>query len=168
LAAQLGTRFRYDPLIVGPDGDEQNVSELRLDESALDQLKKIAVTMERSVTPAENEDALYCNAGLNTFTISPYGDIYPCVMIRQTMGNAHSAMLSEIWQSERFNVFRKQMLGDLSTCRACPEKQFCNRCPGIALRESNDLQGADPGSCLGARMRRKEYEKTGAEGQRYI
>ncbi len=155
LAKDREIPFLYDPLMIGPDNDPQNYSTFRLDGEQIRSLELPAETMESCA--AENADSnpqLYCNAGLNTFSISPTGDIHPCLTIRRKMGNVREQTIKEIWKSDTFERFRAEMLGPLEECRNCELQAFCNRCPGLALREGQGLRAAAPGSCLIASARR--------------
>lgn len=158
-AGERDIPFIYDPLIIGPDNDPCNYSRFRLDVEQIQSLDGSAETME--FCAAENADArpqLYCNAGLNTFSISPCGDVYPCLTIRRNMGNVREQTLKQIWESDLFDHFRTEMLSSLDECARCSIRTYCNRCPGLALREGDGLRAPAPGSCLVAKARQRRAE----------
>lgn len=50
-----------------------------------------------------NDEArvLPCGAGTDLFFLDPYGDIYPCNVMEESMGNIRQATFEEIWKSSR-------------------------------------------------------------------
>ncbi len=105
------------------------------------------------------DDSPLCGAGLNTIYISPYGEAYPCVSIRESCGNLTRQPLSEIWQAPILKRLRATKFSDLKECSTCPLKSYCFRCPGLALLEDGNLFGPSQAACTLARARKTTYEK---------
>lgn len=52
------------------------------------------------------ERLLPCEMGFDSFFLDPYGEIYPCNVMEQSMGNIYDYSFEEIWFSERANSVR--------------------------------------------------------------
>jgi radical SAM protein with 4Fe4S-binding SPASM domain len=91
---------------------------------------------------------LPCSAGHNTCYISPYGDVYPCVQLPVTAGNLRSERFADVWYNapalERVRAVRDSQL---PVCSTCSIREYCERCPGLALMEGGDLLGAYERAC---------------------
>lgn len=58
---------------------------------------------------------LPCLAGFLYFRLLPNGDIMPCTILSETMGNIKENSFSEIWHSKKADFIRKQV----KRCRGC-------------------------------------------------
>jgi len=60
---------------------------------------------------------LRCTAGLSSFFLDPYGDVYPCLFIENPLGNVRSQILKEILSSRISKVIRSRIgRGDYPGC----------------------------------------------------
>lgn len=101
-------------------------------------------------------DDLPCSAGHNSCYISPYGDVYPCVQLPVPAGNLRRERFAEIWY--RAPVLRRVRAvreSQLPVCSACSIREYCERCPGLALMEGGDLLGAYERACELAEVKAK-------------
>jgi radical SAM protein with 4Fe4S-binding SPASM domain len=107
----------------------------------------IGSAVSSGMESAAYED-LPCSAGHNSCYISPYGDVFPCVQLPQAAGNLRRKRFSEIWyhapQLERLRGIRESQL---PLCSRCEIREYCERCPGLALMEGGDLLGAYERAC---------------------
>jgi radical SAM protein with 4Fe4S-binding SPASM domain len=91
---------------------------------------------------------LPCSAGHNSCYISPYGDVYPCVQLPQAAGNLRRDKFTDIWyhapELERLRAVRESQL---PVCSQCDIRNYCERCPGLALMEGGDLLSAYERAC---------------------
>ena len=91
---------------------------------------------------------LPCSAGHNSCYISPYGDVFPCVQLPQPAGNLRREKFDDIWHHapklERLRAIRESQL---PVCSRCEIRNYCERCPGLALMEGGDLLGAYERAC---------------------
>lgn len=95
-----------------------------------------------------------CNAGRSTMTLTPYGDVYPCVEIRSAAGNIRRSALGDIWrESTLLRQVRELKYSDFVECSDCVLAAGCRFCPGSALSDSGSLSGIDRGACLEAHCR---------------
>jgi radical SAM protein with 4Fe4S-binding SPASM domain len=91
---------------------------------------------------------LPCSAGHNSCYISPYGDLYPCVQLPQAAGNLRRQKFADIWyHAPRLERLRSIRESQLPVCSRCGIKNYCERCPGLALMEGGDLLGAYSRAC---------------------
>jgi radical SAM protein with 4Fe4S-binding SPASM domain len=99
------------------------------------------------IESAAYED-LPCSAGHNSCYISPYGDVFPCVQLPQAAGNLRREKFNDIWyhapQLEHLRAIRESQL---PICSGCEIRNYCERCPGLALMEAGDLLGAYERAC---------------------
>lgn len=93
----------------------------------------------QSLPPDPNDPV--CGAGRNSVAISPEGEIYPCVQIRQPAGNALSQDFSQIWSASAvIQEIRKISFSLLASCRECAFSSHCALCPGMSFTLHQDIQ----------------------------
>lgn len=93
-------------------------------------------------------DDLPCSAGHNSCYVSPYGDVFPCVQMPLPSGNLRQQSFVEIWRDSReMKRVRGIRESRLHVCSSCELRQFCERCPGLAMMEGGDLEGPYERAC---------------------
>ena len=103
---------------------------------------KRSPTAMDSETPDDALRDIPCSAGHYSCYISPYGDVYPCVQMPLAAGNLRRQSFSEIWcGSEKMRQVRSLRESSVPGCCACSIRDYCQRCPGLALIEGGDLLG---------------------------
>ena len=147
LASDIGSQFLYDTVIIPQVNGSMKPCRNRLDGEELYRLLYPEVR-ERAEDGNSQEDDLSCSAGLNALSISPYGDVYPCITFKESGGNLTENSLSEIHHSPIFSKIRSITLTDLRECKRCELVQYCNRCPALAWLETGDLLGPSKADCL--------------------
>lgn len=151
LAAELGARYRQ--------GTKVNPADDGTDKAGRHQLnwQQIAAVMAADqVEPtrrAKTPDTRTCSVGLSSLTVSPYGDVYPCLELRLSAGNIRRQSLADIWRDGP--IFRRlrerHTVRNLSECRICPINAYCQaRCSGLSLKESGDLYLGHSQACVQA------------------
>ena len=107
----------------------------------------------------EGEDehrGLTCKAGKVVASISPYGDVQPCILMPIWLGNLRKKSFMDIWYPENSGMLsqiRSITPSDLKVCFQCKLTSFCTRCPGTAYLETGDLMGPSPIACEQARWK---------------
>lgn len=105
-------------------------------------------THPRRGIPAEkNPQSPVCSAGRSLLAINPFGMVMPCIGLRREIGSLRLRPLKEIWEEEPFRVLRSLTYGDLTGCRACPDRRYCLFCPGLSWHEKRDLISPVPAIC---------------------
>lgn len=99
-----------------------------------------------------------CAAASNALYISPYGDVFPCVLLRKQCGSVLERSIKDIWQSAELEQIRSISFDQLEDCQGCEIKNYCNRCPGIAFLESGSELKASKHDCFLAQARKDQHE----------
>jgi radical SAM protein with 4Fe4S-binding SPASM domain len=111
------------------------------------------------VVPAEIGSADHsgiCMAGRASCSISPNGNVYPCIMMPLEIGNLRQAKFSEIWSGSsgsRLAYLRGLEDKDLSECSQCELTKYCSKCMGRNLTETGELTKPAPSACRNAAVR---------------
>jgi radical SAM protein with 4Fe4S-binding SPASM domain len=89
-----------------------------------------------------------CTAGKRC-TISPYGDISPCLFLQNVIvGNLRENSFEEIWNSEKMSNIRKSVdFTPPSECLQCESFDYCPRCPAITMCEEGQYRVPSSEAC---------------------
>lgn len=74
----------------------------------------------------ESNEKLGCAAGIKSLGISSSGDIYPCIFLREKIGNITTDNLKEIWKNNKMLI--KLRNKDINECGKCKFKYSCGGC----------------------------------------
>lgn len=157
-AQEMGSGFVFDlGIIPCNDGSKRPLTHRLTENDLIDFFSSNSRTSKWE--PIEiPDDSPLCGAGLNTIYLSPYGEAYPCVSIRESCGNLTKQSLSKVWQAPILKRLRATKFSDLNQCSTCPLRSYCFRCSGIALLEDGDLFGPSQAACALARARKTTYK----------
>jgi radical SAM protein with 4Fe4S-binding SPASM domain len=148
----LGVECRMDHSIVAMDDGDRDPLKLRTTDEQLFQIfmdKKISPKGDLPTAPAQ-----LCEAGRNTLSISPNGDVVPCIQLPLVAGNIRQQSLRDIWEGSPVMLrTRNWTTDDLSDCPTCSLQKHCNRCAGMALVEDGDEMGCSSRARQVARVR---------------
>ncbi len=101
--------------------------------------------LKKHVTITSNKK-VFCEAGISTVSISPYGEVYACTNLRISAGNIRNKSFKEIWQeSKMLSILRKTLLQEPRVCNTCKLNSYCTHCPAIVFLTKSNLADA---SCL--------------------
>lgn len=158
LAAQLGCRYQFDPVLIPrTDGDRtplaRSLSPDELERYDSDPLVKLAGgegpcgeererpgVRIRPETPGGagygcrdegggDPDEAPCAAGRAACSISPYGEVTPCVALPLSGGNVRRQRFVDIWrESSTFRAIRELTRRDLESCQDCARSAHRDRC----------------------------------------
>lgn len=101
----------------------------------------------RPVPPIE---ALYCYAGRCSFTVSPSGEMNPCVDLRVVSALPLRDGFDVAWQAVRAWT---ETVPDVPQCVGCEIRDICPTCPAHNLLETGSLTGLNTYACAIARAR---------------
>lgn len=121
--------------------------------------------MDRPTEPDRKAMGL-CKAGRCTCSISPTGDVFPCLLMPLAMGNLREQGFATLWRTrpaEGLTQLRSMTAADLDECAGCALAGVCRRCPGVALSETGSLTGCSPSACRYASARARQL---GVKGER--
>ena len=144
LADSLGIPMRFDPEVTAKDDGDQTplsiapsaeglANLLRVEQSRVPQNDKNKPTKPLKFPKTDR----HCGAGSSTMIVDPFGNVYPCVQWRETIGNLHASSVNEIWTSNAVQSIRdenkkvKQWIDNLEE-----SKRPINFCPGVAKEKT--------------------------------
>ena len=88
-----------------------------------------------------------CTAGRSLVGISPQGDVFPCIQVRQSSGSLRNKPFKELWESHAFDEVRSFSFGKMEKCQSCTVASFCAPCIGLNLLENGDIHKPSTESC---------------------
>lgn len=166
-AKNLGVRFQWGYLI-NPriDGSKEPLRYRISPETAIDlELRYRPHLSEEEKTPLEKKRLpfekvgfFYCNAGKNSLTMTPYGEMNLCLEYRFPQYDLRRGSVRESWK-ELVNYVKSIKASSTYQCGDCEVKQFCQWCPAVGW-----LEEGDRGACSSyyrelARIRRDRINK---------
>ncbi|HVG10016.1 MAG TPA: radical SAM protein [Thermoanaerobaculia bacterium] len=147
LAAGLGLPIQIDPEVTPrDDGDREPLSIAPTREGvrrlfALQAAGSVAVGPDDGTVPVPVEK--HCGAGSAGIAVDPFGNVYPCVQWRRSVGNLHRQSIREIWTG---SADLQEVRGITAEAKRVvegygPSGAFLNFCPGsAAVRTGDPLQ----------------------------
>ena len=90
-----------------------------------------------AIQDIESDEKLGCAAGIKSVGISSKGDIYPCIFLREKLGNIMKDNLSELWQNNE--ILNKLRNKDINECGSCKYKFSCGGCRAASGIFEKDL-----------------------------
>lgn len=85
----------------------------------------------------ETVDDYTCNAGKGKCAVNAYGDLFPCIEIRDSLGNLLEKPFHELWHGERVKPWREMRWKQIKDVDQ-DTVSFCDHCPGMAKNETGD------------------------------
>jgi radical SAM protein with 4Fe4S-binding SPASM domain len=158
LAREHGCRFQYDPTLIPKHTGDLSPLRHRPTDAQLLSFMRQRITPDGWTLHPYSDDFRFCGIGLNSLSISPYGEIYTCVGARVSAGNVRRTPLAAIWnESPVWQETSSLTLSALPVCASCELRQFCVRCHGTAAFEDGDMLGCSSIAYREARLRRQAY-----------
>jgi radical SAM protein with 4Fe4S-binding SPASM domain len=116
---------------------------------------EIAMSMAHMQTARVNKRAVSladfiggCGAGRLYCSISPQGDVHPCVFLPIKVGNLKEQKFGDIWlNSKVFNALRNRA-NLKGACGKCDFKYVCGGCRARAFAYNNDILSSDAGCIM--------------------
>jgi radical SAM protein with 4Fe4S-binding SPASM domain len=91
-------------------------------------------------------DLITCGAYLHGFHIDPYGQLVPCMLLREPAYSLRDGSFREGWDAH-FPAMRKRARTRAMLCDACDAHSACDQCVGWALLETRDPEARVPFLC---------------------
>ncbi len=80
-----------------------------------------------------------CNAGKGKCAVTAYGELLPCIEIREPLGNLLQTPFSELWNGPNVQKWRHLKWHDIEGADQ-QTVNFCDHCPGMAKNEVGDAK----------------------------
>lgn len=170
LAHELDVPYTMDPTITGKLDGDMSLLTLR---QPMDELVEILndpelrpndcddSTMDLAESLSESYHDIPCSAGHNNVYISPYGEVWPCIQLPVAAGNLRKQRFEDIWYgSPALRRVREVRDSEVPVCSTCSIREYCERCPGLALTEQFDLNGPSERAC---QLAEKKAQLAGVE-----
>jgi hypothetical protein len=147
-AKELGTEFRFDPIITPRIDGSKKPHQFRLSPEEVVQIDLadenrhegwLKFFRDRVMKPIESEYLHLCGAGLTSFHLDPYGRLQLCVLARKPNYDIREGSFAEGWD-RFFPELRSRRLKGHHKCRnGCELVSLCDQCPGWSqLEHGND------------------------------
>lgn len=81
-------------------------------------------------------DSHVCNAGKGKCAVNAYGELLPCIEIRESMGSLVKNSFAELWHKPVVEKWRNMKVKDLKGFESLYFQNFCDHCPGAAKNET--------------------------------
>ena len=172
LAKELGVRISFDPMIsAANDGAKAPLSH-NLD---LEQIVEISKSTGSPLYPGDESngwgainkpmDREVCGAGVSMLSMSPTGEVSPCVALPLTIGDIRLGQsISDIWAERKLTTeikfnsnepsriktlgdWRSVKLASYAECGTHERCKWCHKCPGAGLTETGDVLLASRTQC---------------------
>lgn len=158
LCGRLGANLKISTMMFPGREGRPTPEDLRLDDRLLAQYvseSEIGPSDPPSQRASLGNDGPLCGAGRSSFSVSPGGDVRPCLTLGEPCGNVRGTPLGEIWHSKTMTAFRRLTTSSRTGCLDCENAEFCNFCPGLAEREAGDALLPAPSACREAAVRHR-------------
>lgn len=89
----------------------------------------------RPKSSGESFSSYTCNAGKGKCAVTAYGELLPCIEVREPLGNLLEKPFTDLWFGEKVQKWRHLKWKDIE---GVDEKtiSFCDHCPGMAKNET--------------------------------
>jgi radical SAM protein with 4Fe4S-binding SPASM domain len=163
---ELGLEFKFDAMINPRIDRTQNPIALRLspeevveldlkDPKRMAEWKRFGEMFNGPVHSLEHMDKLYhCGAGIQSFTIDPYGMLGICVLSRSHAYDLRKGGFREGWGSFLLDL-RQKKATRYTKCVECEIKAMCGMCPANGELENQDPEAPIDFLCQVAHLRAK-------------
>ncbi len=105
LADELGYPLQVDPKVTPRDDGDTTPQAIMASDRAVQRLQRLL--LERNPRLASRTDdgvsflsgaRKHCGSGSSGLAIDPFGNVYPCVALRRSLGNLHQQSVAQIWR----------------------------------------------------------------------
>lgn len=165
---ELGVDFRFDSMMNPRLDCSQSPLAMRLapeecvefdlqDEACSAAWQKFAQRFCGPVHTPETEGQLYhCGAGVDSFSINPYGRMSLCALSQQDLYDVRLGTFREGWEHFLRGV-RLKPSARVTKCTACELKAMCGMCPANGELENQDPESPVDFLCRVAHIRAHAY-----------
>ena len=140
-AVAKGLELKVDPNVTPKLNGDMAPTEYRASRETLLWFYRERVTRWNRSVPSpsmETEDSYVCNAAKGKCAVNPYGELLPCIEIRESMGSLVDQNFKDIWFTEDAKKWRDPKVKDLKNVDDMEIYNHCEHCPGMAKNEHGD------------------------------
>ena len=140
-AASRGFELKVDPNITPKLNGDAYPTQFRASKETLRWFyTERARRWKRAIPTAvvEEQSGYICNAAKGKCAVNPYGELLPCIEIRESFGHLSTEPFEKLWNSETAKKWREPRLKDLTDPGEKGLYGFCDHCPGMAKNEHGD------------------------------
>ena len=148
--------FHVSPIIFPKlDGNDEPQKMMMKHKDLLKTLNKIDQVTRNTHLHTDN---IPCTALLHSFAIDCNGNVFPCNSFFYKVGNVYDNPIKNIWYDSKELKFIKSIRNtDLKGCISCEYSSQCDRCPGMAFLNHQDVFSCDVYSKELAKIRLSKY-----------
>lgn len=162
IAEEYGVKFRFDPAISPCLNGDKSPINLRVspedavekefsDDKMIQKWKDYLIKNSGQPVP----DTLYnCGAGINNFHIDPYGNLFPCLMMRGIKYNLLNGNFKTGWNAVMPRIREIKVSPDF-VCNNCKKRDFCGFCPPSFELENDSIESYSEYHCAMSELRYK-------------
>jgi len=157
----LGVRFSPSPILHARLNGDNTPCRLRITPRQVVSLKQNIFPNDANVVMPEFyrkkyirsiQALFFCDISCSRiFNVDPYGDTFPCALIREPRISLLEHDINEAINMARGFVRGKKFLSN-SKCKGCDLKETCINCPGVALLETGNMEAPIDYSCKLAKL----------------
>lgn len=101
-----------------------------------------------------------CNAAKGKCAVTAYGELLPCIEIRESFGSLVESSFSEIWYSDLAKKWRDPKVDQLGEDGKASLYSFCDHCPGMAKNEHGKAFELTSYTKLIAQVKEQVYQES--------
>jgi radical SAM protein with 4Fe4S-binding SPASM domain len=154
LAAGYGLDFEWDPLVncrvdgaPGPAAVRLRPDQiLALEQRDAKRVAAFRLEFGKASRARPRADLITCGAYLHAFHIDPYGQMAPCMLLREPAYDLRTGSFCEGW-NKHFPALRERTRTKSIACGVCDLHSACDQCVGWALLETGDAEARVPFLC---------------------
>lgn len=171
LAKQYGAQIQYELSITDSIEGDKCARDLRLTPELMEIVLRdnnvplyVGKEAPNYGGQRRNMDVNACGAGVNTFCISPEGNLMPCCALHLVFENLKQSSLKDALKSTALSKWQSLTLNDYEECGRHEYCDYCNLCPGTNYSEHSTTLKASENNCYMAKIRHSLAAKMMNEG----
>ncbi|MDY2959831.1 MAG: radical SAM protein [Hornefia sp.] len=144
LAEELGVDYRISISVINRNDGDATPNNYRVKDT--ETIGNILRIVNKKLYSMDKESTVYtrgeymCGAGVTSLCISPDGTVFPCVSLKNPLGNIYEDSLTACWNGEPRKKLRDSLKWEKTKeCYNCKYSEVCLHCAGISQAETGDM-----------------------------
>lgn len=152
MCRKWGAEFSPNPYITIKTDGSRKPLDYRLNDDELYEYLKLRWAQGERIAGFND----MCNTGRCMVCISAKGDVFPCIALKESVGNIREKSFCDIWNNSLYlKSLRDINLDDFIECNKCSLRSYCYLCPGETMQEDNNIYGPNLEACRIAKIRKR-------------